>query len=82
MKYLQLLNPIYWLSVFVTWIAKKERQRHLIAAINEANKINKETGKKMLVFNTQNGVACISKQDLKKKKLGKLQGKAMYETRN
>lgn len=75
------INPVYWLSVLVTWIDKVGRKRQLIAAINEAEKINKETGKKMMVFNEKNGIALISKQDLKKKGLGHIKNKAFYTTK-
>lgn len=80
-KYLKWLNPYYWISVFVTWASNHEYKNYLASALLEADKEKKQSGKKMLVFAGKDGIRLISKQDLKRKKLGHLENKAFYKTK-
>lgn len=65
--------------MFFTWLDNKQREANLISAINEAEKLHKETGAKVLVFNSKDGVAVVKKNQLNRKKL--MEKKAFYKTK-
>lgn len=79
-NFLRYINPVYWLSVAIDKVARIEQKRQLVAAINAAEKINKETGARVLVFNTTTGVKVVKKNELTGKQKIKMKGKAFYET--
>ena len=81
MKYLKYLNPYYWVAVLFTWVDKQERKRQLIAGINEAERLNRETGAKVLVFNGKDCVSVVKKNMLTGKQRNKLKNKAFYSTK-
>ena len=64
-----------WLFRKLFNMKRRARLRSMKSAVDEAKRITQETGKKVLIYLIDGEYKCITKQELKRRRLGHLENK-------